>query len=202
MQIRRLRPQFQHVAEHGDAPPARRRGTLPSTSSAAAIETGIGVVAFVDQRDRASVARRDASRTPRPAGGAKSASAAAAASRSPPSARVASSDGERIHRDMAARHAQSVAHAPPENVGFDDATPSASPRTRRAAPPRLRCAPKPRTKRTGPASARSRRRSNCASSRLRIADAARARRRRKSRPSHRRWLRSIRDVRDGPARCA
>ena len=77
VQRRAVGPELQHVAEHRDAPALRPASPAPSSSSAARIEAGIGVVALVDEQDGA---RRPASSSAiaRAASlrGAKSASAA------------------------------------------------------------------------------------------------------------------------------
>ena len=54
VQPRRIRPEFEHVAEHRDAARIFVRGTAPSTASAARIDAGIGIVALVDQQDLAA----------------------------------------------------------------------------------------------------------------------------------------------------
>ena len=88
----------------------RSLGSAPSTASAARMDAGIGVVAFVDQRKvavRRSGRAADFRRAPRCGGEARK--AAAAASRSSPNELRGKQHRERVHRQMAARRAEAIA---------------------------------------------------------------------------------------------
>ncbi len=69
MELGRVAAEFQHVAEHGDAPPLAGDGRGVEQRHRRLHRGGVGVVALVDQRDRAASDGRARWRLPRPASG-------------------------------------------------------------------------------------------------------------------------------------
>ena len=109
MQRGAARPEFEHVAEHGDAPAARPDAALAEHGERRAHRGRIGVVALVDQQRlrRPATSSAHARAAARPAAAAR-ASASAASARSAPASVAAASTASEFMHEMAAGRAELV----------------------------------------------------------------------------------------------
>ena len=111
--------EFQHVAEHGDAPAARPDRRLAEQRERGAHRGRIGVVAFVDQQRRAAGQVRASMRAPRPRAGCELGERQRREREIGADQRGRRQHGERIVHEMAARRAELVGHVVAEDVGLD-----------------------------------------------------------------------------------